>query len=36
MELDLSLGRSHTGEAKIKNVHFIGIGGIGISTVGRM
>ncbi|MFA6251520.1 MAG: Mur ligase family protein [Candidatus Paceibacterota bacterium] len=36
MDLDLSLGRSHTNEAKIKNVHFIGIGGIGISAVARM
>ncbi|MEK7572272.1 MAG: cyanophycin synthetase [Patescibacteria group bacterium] len=33
--LDLSLGRSHTGEAKIKSVYFIGIGGIGISALAK-
>ncbi|MFA6076491.1 MAG: cyanophycin synthetase [Candidatus Paceibacterota bacterium] len=36
MQLDLSLGRSRTGEAKIKKVFFIGIGGIGISALAKM
>lgn len=36
MDLDLSLGRSRTGEAKIKKIFFIGIGGIGISALAKM
>jgi len=34
--MDLTLGHSRTGEAKIKKVFFIGIGGIGISALAKM